>query len=262
LGGDKPYLLTGSDDATVKVWDYQHKSCVQTLEGHANNVSVVAFHAGLNLIISGSEDGTLRLWHSNTYRLEKTLNYGLERVWALNLLKGSNKLAIGYDEGTVLLKLASEAPAVSMDASGGKIIWARQNEIQGAVLRLPGAASASASVDGDAAEGGAAAAAAAPAATTTTIADGERVPVSSKELGTCEFSPAYLAHSHNGRFVVVCGDGECVFRFVSARSLTNPLPDTSSTPPSLGATRPLALPLSLFGARTLVSTRFVRQWER
>jgi coatomer subunit beta' len=34
-GGDKPYLMSGADDRLVKIWDYQNKTCVQTLEGHA-----------------------------------------------------------------------------------------------------------------------------------------------------------------------------------------------------------------------------------
>lgn len=38
-GGDKPYLISGADDHAVKIWDYQNKTCVQTLEGHAANVS-------------------------------------------------------------------------------------------------------------------------------------------------------------------------------------------------------------------------------
>lgn len=94
-GGDKPYLITGSDDHTAKVlpyfpiplaiehvwtkynfrpklltqvWDYQTKSCVQTLEGHTHNVSAVCFHPELPIIITGSEDGTVRIWHSTTYR--------------------------------------------------------------------------------------------------------------------------------------------------------------------------------------------------
>ena len=41
------FLITGSDDQTAKVWDYQTKSWVQTLEGHAHNVSVVSFHPEL-----------------------------------------------------------------------------------------------------------------------------------------------------------------------------------------------------------------------
>lgn len=44
----------------LKVWDYQNKTCVQTLEGHTHNVSVTCFHPTLPLIISGSEDGTVR----------------------------------------------------------------------------------------------------------------------------------------------------------------------------------------------------------
>lgn len=56
------FSLTGSDDRTVKIWDYQTKTCVQTLEGHTNNVSAVLFHKRLPIIISGGEDGTVRLW--------------------------------------------------------------------------------------------------------------------------------------------------------------------------------------------------------
>ena len=68
-GADKPYLLTCGDDRIVKVWDYHSKSCVQTLEGHTNDVSFAIFHPNLPLIISGSEDGTIKLWNSGTYRL-------------------------------------------------------------------------------------------------------------------------------------------------------------------------------------------------
>lgn len=52
-----------------QVWDYQTKSCVQTLEGHTHNVSAVCFHPELPIIITGSEDGTVRIWHATTYRL-------------------------------------------------------------------------------------------------------------------------------------------------------------------------------------------------
>ena len=51
-----------------QVWDYQTKSCVQTLEGHTHNVSSVCFHPELPIIVTSSEDGTIRIWHSTTYR--------------------------------------------------------------------------------------------------------------------------------------------------------------------------------------------------
>ncbi|PWZ20311.1 Coatomer subunit beta'-2 [Zea mays] len=182
-GGDRPYLITGSDDQTAKVWDYQTKSCVQTLEGHAHNVSAVCFHPELPIIITGSEDGTVRMWHSTTYRLENTLNYGLERVWALGYMKGSRRVVIGYDEGTIMIKIGREVPVASMDSSG-KIIWAKHNEIQTVNIKSVGA-------DNE-------------------IADGDRLPLAVKELGSCDLYPQSLRHNPNGRFVVVCGDGEYI----------------------------------------------------
>lgn len=182
-GGDKPYLITGSDDQTAKVWDYQTKSCVQTLEGHTHNVSSVCFHPELPIIFTGSEDGTVRIWHATTYRLENTLNYGLERVWALGCMKGSRRVVIGFDEGTIMVKIGRDEPVASMDNSG-KIIWAKHNEIQTVNIRSVGA--------------------------DYEVTDGERLPLAVKELGTCDLYPQSLKHNSNGRSVVVCGDGEYI----------------------------------------------------
>ncbi|KNC77177.1 coatomer subunit beta', partial [Sphaeroforma arctica JP610] len=182
-GGEKPYLISGADDRTARVWDYQNKTCVQTLSGHTQNVSVVCFHPELPIILTGSEDGTVRVWHSQTYRLENTLNYGLERVWALAYVRGSNNIALGYDEGSIMIKLGREEPAMSMDSSG-KIIWAKHSEIQQANLK-------------QVLEQG-------------VIKDGEALTLSTKDLGACEIYPQSLQHNPNGRFVVVCGDGEYI----------------------------------------------------
>ncbi|XP_037632026.1 coatomer subunit beta'-like isoform X2 [Sebastes umbrosus] len=181
-GGDKPYLISGADDRMVKIWDYQNKTCVQTLEGHAQNVTCVSFHPELPIILTGSEDGTVRVWHSNTYRLENTLNYGMERVWCICGQPGSNSVALGYDEGSIIIKLGREEPAMSMDSSG-KVMWARHSEVQQANLKAMGDAE---------------------------IRDGERLPLGVKDMGSCEIFPQTIQHSPNGRFVVVCGDGEYI----------------------------------------------------
>ncbi|VDP06448.1 unnamed protein product [Soboliphyme baturini] len=182
-GGDKPYLISGADDHLVKIWDYQNKTCVATLEGHAQNVSSVCFHPNLPVILSGSEDSTVRVWHANTYRLETSLNYGLDRVWTISTLKGSNAVAIGYDEGSILIKLGREEPAISMDSSG-KIIWAKHLEVQQANLKSLGAG--------------------------IEVKDGERLPLTVKDLGACDIYPQFIQHNSNGRFVVIYGDGEYV----------------------------------------------------
>ncbi|KAF9923673.1 hypothetical protein BGZ67_009714, partial [Mortierella alpina] len=181
-GGEKPYMITGGDDSLVKVWDYQNKTCVQTLEGHTQNVTFAVFHPELPIIISGSEDGSVKIWHANTYRLEHTLNYGLNRAWTIAYRRSTNDVALGFDLGSVVIKLGREEPTVSMD-NGGKIIWAKHNDIQTANVK---------------------------ASMGDETKDGERIPCSAKDLGSSEVYPQTLQHSPNGRFVVVCGDGEYI----------------------------------------------------
>jgi len=181
-GGDKPYLLSGADDKTVKIWDYQTKACIQTLEGHSNNVCSVLFHPRLPVLVSASEDGTVRIWHATTYRAETTLNYGLERAWSIAAAKESNGLAIGYDEGTILIKLGHDAPVASLDMHTGKLVSASNNDIQ------------SASLKGVAAR----------------FTDGEKLNLAMKDMGSCEIYPQTIQHNCNGRFLVICGDGEYI----------------------------------------------------
>ncbi|KAJ6012098.1 hypothetical protein N7522_002453 [Penicillium canescens] len=178
---DKPYLLTTSDDKTVKVWDYTTKALIATLEGHTSNVSFACYHPELPVIISGSEDGTIKIWHANTYRLEQSLSYGLERAWCVSYQRGRQGIAMGFDDGAVVVKMGREEPAVSMDGSG-KLIWARHSEVVSSVIK-----------GGDA-----------------SIKDGEPLTLPTKDLGQCEVYPQTLSHSPNGRFVSVCGDGEYI----------------------------------------------------
>ena len=103
---------------TVKVWDYQTKSIVHTLQGHTNNICSVMFHPKLPIIISASEDATVRIWQASTYRAESTLNYGLERSWCLAASSFSNKVGIGYDEGCVVIEMGNDEPVASMDGTG------------------------------------------------------------------------------------------------------------------------------------------------
>jgi coatomer subunit beta' len=180
---DKPYLLTTSDDKTCKVWDYQTRALVATLEGHTSNVSFAVYHPELPVIITGSEDGQIKIWHANTYRLLQSLSYGLERAWCVGYQRGRQGLAMGFDDGAVVVSMGREEPAVSMD-SGGKIVWARtgQNEVVSMVVK-----------GGDA-----------------NLKDGAPLSLPTKELGSCEIYPQTLSHSPNGRFVSVCGDGEYI----------------------------------------------------
>ncbi|KAF8955022.1 coatomer WD associated region-domain-containing protein, partial [Flammula alnicola] len=185
---DKPYLVTTGDDKTVKVWDYLSKICVQTMEGHTNNVSFAVFHPNLPIIISGSEDGTVEIWNSGTYRVENMLSYALERAWCVALRKDANEVAVGFDEGVVIIKLGRDEPTLSMDPSG-KLIYSRNHNVLSGNLQTISLASDDSS---------------------TSFADGTRIPLSTKEISSTEIFATSLMHSPNGRFVTVVGDGEYI----------------------------------------------------
>lgn len=103
--GDNLYLISGADDNLVKIWDCESKVCVKTLEGHLSNVTAVAAHTKLPIIMSASEDGTVQIWDGVTFCSEKALNYGMERAWTIACRPGSNDVGVGYDQGLTVVTL-------------------------------------------------------------------------------------------------------------------------------------------------------------
>lgn len=102
--GDKSCVLTGSDDQTAKVWEYQTGTCLHTLEGHTHNITSVRVHPDVPngpVIITGSEDETVHIWNATTYRLENTLVSEFGRVWTIGCLTSSPQIVVGCDQGTI-----------------------------------------------------------------------------------------------------------------------------------------------------------------
>jgi coatomer subunit beta' len=173
--GDKPYLISGSDDYSVRVWDYQTKACIQTLTHHVHFVSSVMFHPDLPLVLTGSEDETVDMFSTLTWRQETTKNYGRERIWSMSTKPKMNRVAIGFDTGMVVLKIGQEEPVMSMDANG-KIFFAQTNEISRLDIK---------------------------AALEKDVADGEHIMLPSKEVGTAEGVLTKILHGPNGQYVAV-----------------------------------------------------------
>lgn len=69
-----PFLMSGSRDKTIRVWDVSVGSCLFTLIGHDNWVRGVCWHPGGKYIISVSDDKTLRIWDIVNKRCYKTVD--------------------------------------------------------------------------------------------------------------------------------------------------------------------------------------------
>lgn len=70
---DGSYLVTGADDAKVKVWTLLNGFCFVTFADHAAPVTAVAFAPSGHAVLSASMDGTVRAFDLVRYRNFRTL---------------------------------------------------------------------------------------------------------------------------------------------------------------------------------------------
>ena len=64
---DKPLLVSGSYDQTVRVWDLKTGDEIVTLRGHTSNVYAVAFSPKGDRVASASHDMSVRVWDYELY---------------------------------------------------------------------------------------------------------------------------------------------------------------------------------------------------
>lgn len=103
---------------------FQNKTCVQTLEGHAQNVSCVSFHPELPIIITGSEDGNFGF--SAVERTGKALR--AELLWCCGCTPAALRLSwrdawLCFSPGTVRIWHSSTYRLESTLNYGMERVW-------------------------------------------------------------------------------------------------------------------------------------------
>ncbi|KAF9929438.1 hypothetical protein BGZ65_005799, partial [Modicella reniformis] len=94
---DDTFLITGSYDNTVKVWNIETGLCLRTLTGHA--LCVRALHFDEAKLITGSMDRTLKIWNYHTGQCIRTLQGHTDGVVTLDF--DSRILASGSVDATI-----------------------------------------------------------------------------------------------------------------------------------------------------------------
>lgn len=66
-------FASGSEDSTIKMWDYETCQYERTLKGHTGPVTGISFDSSGNILASCSADMSAKLWDMTTYVCTKTL---------------------------------------------------------------------------------------------------------------------------------------------------------------------------------------------
>ncbi|KAK1442013.1 coatomer beta' subunit [Babesia gibsoni] len=175
-----PYVISGSDDLTIRVWDYQTKLCLQVLTHHTQPITSVLHHQRLPLIITAGEDGEINMWHCTLYKMKRTVNFSVGKVWSV--ASDMTDIAIGSDQGTMVVQFGGERPLVSMHMN--KLVMVKMFDIMSCNL------SSAMQVDD--------------------CSVGKPLTLDFRNIGSCEFFPQSVSHHPNGRFICLCGDSEYV----------------------------------------------------
>jgi WD40 repeat protein len=72
---DGAHILSGSNDATIKLWDAATGALIRTFAGHSLTIYSVAFSPDGDQVLSGSADKTIKLWDAAAGTLMPTRRY-------------------------------------------------------------------------------------------------------------------------------------------------------------------------------------------
>lgn len=77
--------MSGSRDATLRVWDIVHGKCLYTLVGHLAAVRCVQYDG--KLVVSGAYDYLVKVWKPETEECLHTLQGHTNRVYSLQVIQ-------------------------------------------------------------------------------------------------------------------------------------------------------------------------------
>lgn len=101
ISADGRWVLSGSADWTLRLWDLPAGRVLKQLEGHGGSVYGVAIAGGVGLAVSGSEDRTLRAWDLDQGTLRATIRGHYGAVTGVAITPGGERVASVSDDGTV-----------------------------------------------------------------------------------------------------------------------------------------------------------------
>lgn len=100
---DGRYIVSGSFDKKIKLWDGYTGDFMYTFDGHVGPVYLISWSVDSRYLVSGSQDSTLKLWDIKTRKLMMDLPGHADQVYALDWDINGNYVASGGKDRQVKL---------------------------------------------------------------------------------------------------------------------------------------------------------------
>lgn len=100
---DSRYIVSGSSDCTMKVWDASSGRELRTLTGHSRSVNSVAWSPDGKYITSGSGDCTMKIWDVSSWKELHTFTGHSSYIMNVSWSPNGKYIASGSDDGTIKL---------------------------------------------------------------------------------------------------------------------------------------------------------------
>ncbi|KAJ2707479.1 ubiquitin-binding SDF ubiquitin ligase complex subunit met30 [Coemansia sp. IMI 203386] len=93
----RPFMITGSLDSTMRVWDIETGECLNTIFGHVEGIWSMTFDS--LRIVSGSNDGSVKVWDTSSHSCLHTFHTSSAAVNCVAL--SDTRVVVGDNDGNV-----------------------------------------------------------------------------------------------------------------------------------------------------------------
>jgi WD40 repeat protein len=141
FSSDGKVFASGSDDNTIKIWDFATRKVITTLTGHNRPVLGVSFSPDGKTLFSCSADSTIKFWDVATGKEITTLTGHKDAIRSISVSSDGKILASGSDDKTIKLWDVSKRKEI-------KTLTAHQKTVNSVSFSPDGKILASGSEDG------------------------------------------------------------------------------------------------------------------
>ncbi|MEM9273128.1 MAG: trypsin-like peptidase domain-containing protein [Cyanobacteria bacterium P01_F01_bin.143] len=96
-------IVTGSQDATIRLWDLETGEEKTVLDDHGASVDAIATSKDGTILVSGSGDDTVKVWDLNTTKLLKTFKGHKAPVYSVAISDNKQTIVSGSEDKSIKL---------------------------------------------------------------------------------------------------------------------------------------------------------------